>query len=271
MSTQSMPGIDAAVDTDLIRPKRPSLTAKGAATRLRIVEAAAARIRARGAAGTSTDDVRADARVSASQLYHYFSDKKELVRAVVAHEAAIAVAEQQPQLGSLDSIASLRSWRDAVVARTQRSGAQGWSPLGSLASELIDTDPDARAGLVEGFQLWLAQVESGLVGMRTSGALRDDADTRGLALGLLAALQGGLLIARLEERTAPLEIALDAAIARIQSFAPRQPSVPALRRTPASPARASTATPPNDATRPGGATTASAPRTPMRPRRPAGR
>jgi TetR/AcrR family transcriptional repressor of nem operon len=256
--------------TEAARPARPSLTAKGAATRLRIVEAAAARIRTRGAAGTSIDDVRADARVSASQLYHYFSDKKELVRAVVAYEAAIAVAEQQPQLGSLDSIASLRSWRDAVVAQAGRPGAQGWSPLGSLASELIDADPDARAGLVEGFGLWLAQVENGLAGMRTSGALRDDADTRELALGLLAALQGGLLIARLEERTTPL----DAAIARIQTLAPRQPSAPApLRRTPASPARASVTAAPNDATRPNDVPDASAPapRTPMRPRRPLGR
>jgi TetR/AcrR family transcriptional repressor of nem operon len=268
MSTQSSPMTEAA------RPARPSLTAKGAATRLRIVEAAAARIRTRGAAGTSIDDVRADARVSASQLYHYFSDKKELVRAVVAYEAAIAVAEQQPQLGSLDSIASLRSWRDAVVAQAGRPGAQGWSPLGSLASELIDADPDARAGLVEGFGLWLAQVENGLAGMRTSGALRDDADTRELALGLLAALQGGLLIARLEERTTPLELALDAAIARIQTLAPRQPSAPApLRRTPASPARASVTAAPNDATRPNDVPDASAPapRTPMRPRRPLGR
>jgi AcrR family transcriptional regulator len=253
MSTDTMPSRDATTRS------RPALTAKGAATRLRIIEAAATRIRTRGAAGTSIDDVRADARVSASQLYHYFSDKKELVRAVVAHEAAIAVAEQQPQLGSLDSIEALRSWRDTVVERARHRGAQGWSPLGALASELIDSDPDARAGLVEGFGLWLAPVESGLAAMRDSGSLRDDVDVRSLAAGLLAALQGGLLIARLQEKTEPLEAALDAAIARIESVAARRPSAPAVRRTPASPARAS------------GAAPASAPRTPMRPRRPLGR
>ncbi|WP_212638256.1 TetR/AcrR family transcriptional regulator [Agreia sp. VKM Ac-1783] len=261
MSTDTMPPTDAPA------PNRPALTAKGAATRLRIIEAAAARIRTRGAAGTSIDDVRADAKVSASQLYHYFSDKKELVRAVVAHEAAVAIAEQQPHLESIDSIESLRSWRDAVVAQARDRVGHGWSPLGSLASELVDTDPDARAGLVEGFDLWLALVENGLQAVRAAGALRDDADPRSLAVGLLAALQGGLLIARLHEQTAPLETALDAAIARIESFAPerqagdpsRQPLAPAVRRTPASPARAS------------GAPPAAAPRTPMRPRRPLAR
>ncbi|SMG43806.1 TetR/AcrR family transcriptional regulator [Agreia pratensis] len=271
MSTDTLPPTDTAATN------RPALTAKGAATRLRIIQAAAARIRARGAAGTSIDDVRADAKVSASQLYHYFSDKKELVRAVVAHEAAVAVAEQQPHLDSLDSIESLRTWRDAVVAQARDRASHGWSPLGSLASELIDTDPDARAGLVEGFGLWLTPVENGLEAMRAAGALRDDADPRSLAVGLLAALQGGLLISRLHEQTAPLESALDAAVARVESFAPRrqpgepsrQPLAPAVRRTPASPARASGAAPAGAA--PAGVATGVAPRTPMRPRRPLAR
>jgi TetR/AcrR family transcriptional repressor of nem operon len=247
MSTATMPA------------PRPALTAKGAATRLRIVEAAATLARRHGAARMSIDEVRAETRVSASQLYHYFADKKELVRAVVAHEAALALAEQQPQLGSLDSIESLRAWRDEVVAQARQRGPHGWSPLGSLASDLIDTDPDARAGLVEGFGLWLAPVENGLASMRDSAVLRDDADTHTLALGLLAALQGGLLISRLHENLAPMEAALDAAIARIESFAPAREPAPAVRRTPASPARAS-ATPP--------AAPAAPSRTPMRPRRP---
>jgi len=240
---------------------RPALTAKGAATRARIVEAAAALVRQRGAARTSVDEVRAEAQVSASQLYHYFADKNELMRAVVAHEAAVAV-EQQPQLAALDSIESLRAWRDAVVEHAVRRGLRGWSPLGSLASELVDTDPDARAGLVDGFGLWLAPVQAGLVAMRASGALRPDADPGSLAIGLLAALQGGLLVSRIHEEMAPLEAALDAAIARIESFAPQQPAATeaaAVRRTPASPARAS------------GAAPTSAPRTPLRPRRPLAR
>ena len=238
--------------------RRPALTAKGAATRARIVEAAAALVRQRGAARTSIDEVRAEAQVSASQLYHYFSDKNELIRAVVAHEAAVAV-EQQPQLAALDSIESLRSWRDAVIEHAGTRGFHGWSPLGSLASELVDTDPDARAGLVDGFGLWLAPVRAGLVAMRASDALRSDADPDSLAAGLLAALQGGLLISRIHEETTPLAAALDAAIARIESFAPQEAAVDAVLRTPASPARAS------------GGTPTSAPRTPLRPRRPLAR
>jgi TetR/AcrR family transcriptional regulator, transcriptional repressor for nem operon len=47
---------------------RPELTAKGARTRARIVEEAAALIHERGVAGTTLDDVKAAAEVSGSQM-----------------------------------------------------------------------------------------------------------------------------------------------------------------------------------------------------------
>ena len=51
-----------------------SLTARGAATRARIVEAAADLIYARGVEQTSLDEVMATSGVSKSQLYHYFAE-----------------------------------------------------------------------------------------------------------------------------------------------------------------------------------------------------
>ena len=66
---------------------RPRLTAKGARTRARIVEEAAALIHERGVAGTTLEDVKAAAEVSGSQMYHYFPDKNELVQAVIDYQA----------------------------------------------------------------------------------------------------------------------------------------------------------------------------------------
>ena len=53
-----------------------TFTAKGLATRERIVEVAAALMYSGGVAGTSWEDVQNGAGVSASQLYHYFGDKQ---------------------------------------------------------------------------------------------------------------------------------------------------------------------------------------------------
>lgn len=47
-------------------------------------------------AGTSLDDVGSAAGVGRSQLYHYFSDKGELVRAVIARVTDDVLDAQEP-------------------------------------------------------------------------------------------------------------------------------------------------------------------------------
>src|SRR2546427_12652282 len=59
------------------------VTVKGRAMRERIVQAAAELVAAKGVAGVSLDDVRARTGASRSQLYHYFEDRDDRIRAVV--------------------------------------------------------------------------------------------------------------------------------------------------------------------------------------------
>jgi AcrR family transcriptional regulator len=58
-------------------------TDKGRATRNRVLDAASALVFEHGVAGTTLDDVRAAAKVSKGQLYHYFADKEDLIHAVI--------------------------------------------------------------------------------------------------------------------------------------------------------------------------------------------
>jgi AcrR family transcriptional regulator len=99
----------------------PPRTAKGRATRARIVAAAAELVRERGAAETSLDEVIQRAAVSKSQLYHYFQDKADLLRAVIAHQTDRLLAAQEPQLQALDGWAPIRASRS-----TPRAGGRGW-------------------------------------------------------------------------------------------------------------------------------------------------
>src|SRR5436309_3423758 len=79
-----------------------TLTARGAATRARIVEAAADLIYAHGVERTSLDDVMAASGVSKSQLYHYFADKDALVLDVIARQTERVLDAQRPHLEALD-------------------------------------------------------------------------------------------------------------------------------------------------------------------------
>ncbi len=194
------------------------LTRKGQATRTRIAAAAAGLMYKRGVAGTSTEDVRVTASVSSSQLYHYFADKNALVRAVVAYQTEAVLTFQQPQFSRLDSLAGLAAWADTLVDFHLGLHLRGGCPLGSLASELADADPVAREALAAAFARWEAAIREGLAAMHARGELRGEADPERLALTLLAAVQGGLLLARTRREVAPLRIALDTVLDHIRSL-----------------------------------------------------
>jgi TetR/AcrR family transcriptional repressor of nem operon len=186
---------------------RPRRTPKGERTRARIVEAAARLVYERGVAGTTLDDVRKAAGVSGSQLSHYFAGKDELVQAVIDYQAGLIAGNQRQ--ADLGSPGGLRVWRDMVIAQASAAKGEGGCPLGSLAGQLAETDPRARALIAAGFEKWLAAIGEGLRGLYRSGHLRSGTNPDDLAVALLAALQGGLLLAQVQRDTRPLETAVD--------------------------------------------------------------
>src|SRR6201984_3740865 len=132
---------------------RPKLTPKGARTRARIVEEAAALIHERGVAGTTLEDVKVAAEVSGSQMYHYFPDKNELVQAVIDYQADTIVSHQRDALSSADGV---EAWRNMVITAAKRTDARGVCPLGSLVAQLAENAPQARALIAAGSDRWTA-------------------------------------------------------------------------------------------------------------------
>jgi TetR/AcrR family transcriptional regulator, transcriptional repressor for nem operon len=205
------------MDEQVEAPGATHLTPKGQATRDRIVAVAARLMYAQGVAETSTVEVQEAAGVSPSQLYHYFEDKKALVRAVVAHQTVGVLGVHVPMLSRLDSIEGLEAWRDFVVDGQKKRRCQGGCPMGSLSSELAELDTGARAELAEGFAKWEGAIRDGLHSMHDRGDLGPDADPDTLALALLAAVQGGLLLTQARRDTAALEAALGSMIELVRS------------------------------------------------------
>jgi TetR/AcrR family transcriptional regulator, transcriptional repressor for nem operon len=199
----------------------PALTRKGQQTRQRIVAAAADIVLRQGVARTTLDDVRAEAGVSSSQIYHYFADKEALVRAVVDYRAQKVVGEiHEPALAVIEGIDGLRAWREMIVSMQNAAKCRGGCPLGSLGSELAELDHAVRRDVAAGYARWEAAISACLTGMRDRGQLSADADVGKLATAVLAALQGGLLLAKVERDVRPLATALDVMISLIASLAP---------------------------------------------------
>jgi TetR/AcrR family transcriptional repressor of nem operon len=192
----------------------PRLTRKGQATRQRIIETAAELIYEHGVKGTNNDLVRRAAGISGSQLSHYFPDKESLVRAVIAWRAdAMMGKHTDPPRGELDSVAALRAWAASYLGPGEPW--RGGCSFGSLAAEVLKSEPALRDEVMAGFDRWHHQFHHGLVAMRDSGELRPDADPDQLAYVLMAAFQGGMLLAQATEDPARLRAALDAAVDRV--------------------------------------------------------
>ena len=194
------------------------LTSRGAATKARIVEAANQLMFERGVALTTLADVRTASATSKSQLYQHFADKNALVREVIEFRAEALLAQQRRRLEKVDSLRGLELWRDEMVERNAlRDGAYG-CPLGSIANEIADHDEDTRRIIANHFDEWLQIIVDTIDRLQTRGVLREDADPRALASGLLAALQGGYLLAKTSRDVNLMRLAVDMAIAQIRAF-----------------------------------------------------
>ena len=189
---------------------RPKLTPKGARTRARIVETAAALIHERGVAGTTLDDVKVAAEVSGSQMYHYFPDKNQLLQAVIDYQAESIVNRQRHAFSSANGV---EAWQKMVITAAKRTKGKGGCQLGSLVGQLAESDPEARARIAAGFDQWTAAIADGLRSRHPDGRLTSDIDPDDLATTLLATLQGGLVLAQVEQSPRPFETAVNTLLA----------------------------------------------------------
>jgi hypothetical protein len=118
----------------------------------------------------------------------------------------------------LDSACGLEQWLDAVIAHAEPHC--GWSFS------------------AQQYQEWTRTITTVLGRMRDAGVLRPEAEPDALATGLVAAFQGGLLLARMTRDATSVKIALDMAVDRIKEFAAvagpasdRAATDPGVRRT----------------------------------------
>ncbi|MBO9522110.1 MAG: TetR/AcrR family transcriptional regulator [Nocardioidaceae bacterium] len=199
-------------------PTGRRLTARGARTRANIVSAAADLMYVQGVEATTIDDVLTASGASKSQLYHHFDSKDALVRAVVEQVGERVIEREREALGKVSTLRGLRRWRDALVrSNALRHGAYGCA-LGSLASEVADHDALARQSLSRLFAEWQDLLAGALSRLQDGGALPPEASTDGLATGLMAAVQGGYLLAQTAQDVAPMATSIDMALAHIESL-----------------------------------------------------
>jgi AcrR family transcriptional regulator len=226
------------VHTDLHDDRR--LTAKGRATRDRIVKVAAELILRDGLSALNMDALRKAASVSGSQLTHYFTDKRALIRAVVARQIQVVLDfHRQPKLGSLETFDDFERWIDLNLRYLRRIGYSGTPTYHALAGQLAKSDKAIRQTLATGYWQWIDLLEQAIGRMKERGVLLPGADPRKLALVIVSAHQGGATLSFTYRQEWPHADAVRFAVNYLRIFAtdpaeriPRPPRRP-RRRNPA--------------------------------------
>jgi AcrR family transcriptional regulator len=195
------------------------LTARGAATRQRIVEAAAALIRERGVADTGLDDIGAATATSKSQMFHYFpGGKTDLLYAVAVHEAEQVIADQQPYLGDLTTWRKWQAWRRLVIQKYDMQRDR--CPLTALTTHMGKATPVTREIVSTLYDTWSQHLAAGVQALKDSGEIDASTDVDATATAVLAAIQGGVVMMQATDRINYLETALKEALAAMRRHPP---------------------------------------------------
>ena len=171
----------------------------------------------RGIAATTVDEVLAAAGAGKGQFYHYFRGRDELAAAAVGHRCAQVVNELTLALGDLSSLAGLEQALEGFIAGFEQAGMPG-CPIGTLATEVAGRNEEARLQAAAGFDAWERLLADVLERMRQRGELRADTPSAAVATGLLASIEGGMVLSQARKDMASLRIAVEAGLARVQEY-----------------------------------------------------
>lgn len=174
---------------------------KGAATRDKIIAAAAKLFRRAGYAGTALQDIFDAGKAPRGSLYFHFPAGKEeigeaaLRRAGEAVRAAIAGAAETSERADVFLIRIARG----MAADLEKSDFTEGCPIATTALEMSGQSEVLWAAARDAFQSWEDAIAAGL----TRFAI-PEADARRVALAALSQLEGALLLARTRRSLAPM-------------------------------------------------------------------
>ena len=180
------------------------------------MERAAGLFAERGIAAISMDEVLAAAGAGKGQFYHYFRGRDELAAAAVGYRCAQVVDGLTEALGGVSSLAGLEQALAGFIAGFEQMGMPG-CPIGTLATEVAGRNESARLQAAAGFDAWERLLADALERMRQGGELRADAEPPVLATGLLASIEGGMVLSQARNDMASLRIAVDAGLAQVRA------------------------------------------------------
>jgi TetR/AcrR family transcriptional regulator, transcriptional repressor for nem operon len=180
---------------------------KGEQTRQEIIRKAAPIFNQRGYEGAALSDLMEATGLEKGGIYRHFESKQQL--AAEAFDYAWNLAVDTRFVGT-EEIAHAVDRLKQVVRNFQnrREGlVPGGCPLLNTAIDSDDGNPQLREKARRALSSWLERLQSIVEEGQQRGEIRRDVDSSKLAILMVSALEGSLMVSRLQRKGNPLEIA----------------------------------------------------------------
>jgi len=175
---------------------------KGEVTRQKIIEQAAPLFNRLGYAGCSMQDIMAATGLEKGGLYRHFSSKEELAEEAFCYSLARVT---EARWGGIEEVEGAVEKLRFLIRRFVdiHSIFPGGCPVMNTAIDADDGNSALRKLVQKAVQEWKARIVRIVKEGIGTGEIRGDTEPRSIANNVIAALEGGLMISRLEgNRTA---------------------------------------------------------------------
>ncbi len=191
---------------------------KGERSRKKLVDATASLLRRQGFHATGLSQIVAESGAPRGSLYFYFPGGKDdlAIAALGASSDAWRAQILAALAAATDLGAAIDALIDVLAGELEASGWVNGCPVATVALEW--TSEPVRAMIAEHFAQWQAIARQLLTSFGVADEVAD-----GLALVALSAIEGGLLLARVQHSRAPLLAVGRALRAMIEPLAAKKP------------------------------------------------
>ncbi len=170
---------------------------KGETTRQKIIALAAPLFNRLGYAGCSMHDIMAATGLEKGGLYRHFGSKEELAEEAFRYSLARLTEARQEGMEEIEgSVEQL----DFIIRQFVKihSIIPGGCPVMNTAIDSDDGNPALRKLVREAMQQWKARIVRIVKAGIERGEIRAEVEPRSIANNIIAALEGALMISRLE-------------------------------------------------------------------------
>jgi TetR/AcrR family transcriptional repressor of nem operon len=197
-----------------VKPK----SAKGTETRTLIIRTAADLFHKQGVGATSPDEIIEASKTGKGQFYHYFKSKEGLVHEVLqSHLNAIktGTARVNYEIGSWQD---LGDWFLSQLELQKTFGMKRGCPFGTIGNEVAEGDELIRQDLSLIFEVMKSKLTAFFIREKATSRLSKDANEDRLADFCIAAVQGAMLMGKIQRSSQVAEASIREALSHLKRY-----------------------------------------------------